>query len=575
MLNKTLTNTVVISFYTLLSIFFTWPLLVHLHEGFISPDTMGDSSSYIWDVYIFKNNIANNNPLFHTEKVLSPIGGNLWMHGYMPGMCSFSLLFKNNFLGMNLYIMLHFILSAFGAYLLSMYLNKNKLISFIIGAAFSFSAYKMLRLTEHYTLVLTATIPFYILCFLKAFDFSTKSFLPVIISKKHFYLCILLGFLTILNDYYATFYLLYFSFAWFAFYKFYPYWINLSRIKKTGMLLILFIGMHLIIEPLVIHGFDDKGGIWWGGNMLAFFIPNDNSWLYNNASLEPLTSIAYRGMHNLENQLFLGYSIIFVGIILLYNFFKNNLPKETAPWIFITAIFFLLATPIIYFGSHKIIYSPTAIIHFIPFFNNIRCNTRTVMMIELTLPIIAGYFWAQTIARKPNILYSYALPVLLLFYMIVEFKPKPYNLLVNADAPAIYDAVAKSPNNKVLIMPTGVNDGLHHIGNFNNLEHFYQTIHKKSITGGYLSRVSDKVFESYQNDSIMNTLILLSENANYPFSIPSQSQITTFNNTFNVDMYLIKPDYINTNAEKYIIVLLKGKSFVITEKDGFKLYELK
>lgn len=575
MLNKSFNLTIVILLYTLLSIFFTWPLLIHIHEGFISPDTMGDSSSYIWDVYVFKNNFTNNIPLFHTDKVLSPIGGNLWMHGYMPGMCTFSLLFKNNLLGMNIYIMLHFILSALGAYLLSLYLNKNKLISFIVGVAFSFSAYKMLRLTEHYTLVLTASIPFYILCFLKAFDFSNKTFFPIIISKKHFYLCILLGFLTVLNDYYATFYLLYFSFAWFVFYTVYPHWVKLTRIKKIIAIFILFIGMHLIIEPLVINGFDDKGGIWWGGNMLAFFIPNDNSWFYDNAWFEPLTSIAFKGRHNLETQLFLGYSIIILGIMITYHFLKKNLSSEALPWIFTTTIFFLLATPVLYIGSLKIIYNPTAIIHFIPFFNNIRCNTRAVMMIELTLPLLAGYVWIQIIDKKKTVIYTHVLPLLFLFFLILEFKPQNYNLILDTDIPSIYTNVKNSPNKKILIMPTGVNDGLHHVGNFNNLEHFYQTYHNKSITGGYLSRVSDAVFESYVNDSIMNTLIRLSENPNVAFTIPTNRNIQIFNNTFQLDMYLIKPKYINTNAEKYIQLLLANKNVTTIEKNNYKLIEIK
>jgi hypothetical protein len=573
-MNKALTYSIVLLLYTLLCIIFTWPLLPHMHEGFISPDSMGDSSSYIWDVYIFKNNLANNTPLFYTDKVLSPIGGNLWMHGYMPGMCTFSLLFKNNFVGMNTYILLHFIFSAFGAYLLSMHLHKNKLVSFIIGIAFAFSAYKMLRLTEHYTLVLTATIPFYILSFLKAFDFSKKTFLPIIISKKHFYLCIGIGFLTILNDYYATFYLLYFSFAWFSFYKIYPFWSTLNRTKKIIAVLVVFIGMHLIIEPLVVHNFDDKGGIWWGGNMLAFLIPNDNSWLYNNELLEPLTSIAFKGRHNLETQLFLGYGVVVLAIMIAYHYFKKKLPTASLPWLFTTIIFFLLATPVLYIGYYKIIYNPTAIIHFIPFFNNIRCNTRTVMMIELTIPIIAGYVWMQIIAKKKTVLYTHIFPIIFLSFLIIEFKPQPYNLILKSDIPSIYTNVKNSNNKKILVMPTGVNDGLHHFGNFNNLEHFYQTYHNKSITGGYLSRVSDDVFNSYTNDSIMNTLIRLSTDPNNVFEIPTNEHIQTFYNTFQIDMYLIKPEYINSNAEKFIQLLVANKRILTTEKDYYKLIEI-
>jgi hypothetical protein len=277
----------------------------------------------------------------------------------------------------------------------------------------------------------------------------------------------------------------------------------------------------------------------------------------------------------LETQLFLGYSIVILGIMIVYHFFKKKLPTEATPWLFTTSIFMLLATPVLYIGSLKIIYNPTAIIHFIPFFNNIRCNTRTVMMIELTLPLVAGYVWVQIIAKKGTLLYTHILPLLFLFFLIIEFKPKPYNLVLNSDIPPIYSDVKNSHNEKLLVMPTGVSDGLLHYGNLNNLDLFYQTYHQKSITGGYLSRVSDAVFNSYTNDSIMNTLMQLSESPNYAYAIPTNEQIKTFNNTFHIDMYLIKPEYINTNAEKYIWLLLTNKNIITTKNNNYELLEIK
>jgi hypothetical protein len=573
-MKKLLLELFIVFLYLTICIFYTWPLITSFDESFISPDIMGDSSSYIWDIYIFKSNFFNNQPIFHTQQILSPIGGNLIMHGYMPALCLYSLMFENNLLALNSFIFLHFVLSAYGAYKLSFYLNKNHLLSFIVGFIFSFSAYKMLRLSEHYNLVLTATIPFYIFFFIQTFDFRSKSFIPRITSYKYLLYCFLLGIVSVLNDYYATFYLIYFSITWIVFFKIYPYWSNLPTIKKVFYPILFLVSMHLIIEPMLIHGIDDKGGFWWGGNMLSYFIPNNNSWLYNNQWLQPLTDIAYFERNSYEYQLFLGYGVLLCVFYLFYKWFQKSLPEEIKPWLFISLFFFFLTTPVIYFGSQKIIYSPTSIIHFIPFFNNIRCNTRAIVMLELSIPIATSIVWCVFMKSKNNKLFSTYIPFLFLLFAFLEFKPNTYNLVNKNNIPIVYQEIKNSPNKYLTTMPTGIMDGLKSYGKFNNLEQFYQTEHHKKITGGYLSRVSDDVFDSYLKDSVMFQLFIYSQDKNAQLHIPSKPTIDKYFNTFNTDMFLITPDYRNSNAEKFIRFLIQDKTYKTKSVSNYLYIEI-
>lgn len=574
-MKKLLTVFIVVLLYVGIAIYFTWPLTEHITNGYISPQDKGDASSYIWDVYIFRTNVEQSLPLFHTDKVLSPIGGNLWMHGYMPAMCAFAMLFDNLYVGLNIYILLHFIFSALGAYLLSLHLHKKPLIAFIVGVAFAFSAYKMLRLTEHYTLIMTATVPFFILCFLQAFQFSYGKFLPKIISYKYLIICFVLGFLTVLNDYYSTFYLIYFSFSWAIFYALFPIWERLSLLKKTVYSIGFLVLMHLIIEPIYLSGIDDKGGIWWGGNILAFFIPNQNSWLWDQSNFARLFSSTFKSGSGLESQIFLGYCLIFLGFFSLYQLIKNKITEAIYPWVFVLCILFCLVLPRISIGTINLLYTPTAIMHFIPFLNNIRCNTRAVMMICLILPIVGSYAWLHVTQSKKSVLYTTLIPLGFLFFLMLETKPKKYSMVIENKIPAIYTDIKNHSNQTLTIMPGGVMDGLKHVGNFNNLDHYYQTYHTKKITAGYLSRVSEDVFESYLSDSIMYQIIQYSASPNAPLHPVDSTELDLFYKKFKTDMFLIKPEYRNKNAEIYIRSLLKGQTHEEIEKDGYLLIVLK
>lgn len=556
--------------FSVLTFYFTWPLLPNISTGFITTIGEGDSPMPLWNAYIFKHELLTYSNPFYTNEVFYPVKTNLWMHGYMPAMCLFTYTFNNLFLGINIYLMLHFIFSALGAYLLSYKLTNNTILSILVGIAFSFSAYKLLRVTEHYMLALTATIPFYIMSFMNAFTFIKGDFFPIIKSKKYLLICLLLGIFTGLNDYYSTFYLIYFSISWLIYYKIIFYWAKWHIKKRIILLVVFFISMHLIIEPLIHYGIDDRGGVWWGGDLLAYFIPNANSFLWNRESFSSLFPTLFAHDPNIEFQQFLGYSMILILLYILYRLIKNNIPSTAGVWLFILLVCVLISLPAIKFNSFRIIYAPTAILHFLPFFNNIRCNTRIELLITLLLPLSFAILLVNSRFNKS----INWIGIGLIIFMLIDLKANPYLILSSKNAPLIIQNIYSS-NNKILTpIPTGISDGLTKDGNFETKQLFYQSIHQKKITGGYISRIPKETFRLYKSDTIMHTILKLSIDKNYIYPTFDTKSVGNYFKIFQTDMFLIDPLYRNTNAEKFILTLVENKKIKKVEINGYLLISI-
>ncbi|WP_092670958.1 hypothetical protein [Hymenobacter arizonensis] len=96
----------------------------------------------------------------------------------------------------------------------------------LAGFVFAYSPFKLQRLTQHFNLQFTATIPVYILVFMRAFEFPEGQFLPRVRSWYAVAGCFVLGLFTVLNDYYVLFGMLYFSLAYASW-----YWLRLGQMR--------------------------------------------------------------------------------------------------------------------------------------------------------------------------------------------------------------------------------------------------------------------------------------------------------------------------------------------------------
>ena len=548
-------------FYTVVFLLYTFPLLTHFADGFPGFDTgNSDANQYIWNIYNFKKAVLEGSNPWFTDLLLYPVGSSLVLHTYTPILGIFGLLFPDNIVAVNSGLLLSFVLSGVGAAWLSLRLVPNKMLAVITGFIFAFSPYKTAHLLEHYHLMLTATIPFFVLSFLNAFEFIPGKFWPKVVSRKAVIVCFLLGFITLLSDYYALFFLVYFCGAYALF-----YWLKLGIINWQTRKPWLVLAAIFLISPQLVRllkkwGVSDKGGLWWGGDLAGYLLPPNNLRWFSTETMIQLNNSesVFNSPGSVENVVFLGWAMLILTVFAIFISRKFGVHSKIKPFLFLSILFWLITMPEMSVFNKIWFRMPTALLHFIPFFNNIRCPTRAVVMLTLFLPIVCFYFLNNWLLLKNN-LWQKTIPVLLLLVIFLEFQPRATPLITKANMPAAYAEVAKTEGEVAFILPIGIRDGFQEKGRMVLNDLFYQTLHGKKMPGAYISRIDQKAFDAFDKDPVMHALVQLSADSTFLPQNPSVSEKQQFFAKFKPDVFLLTPRVKNPNAEAYLQALLSGK----------------
>ncbi|GAA3935234.1 hypothetical protein [Hymenobacter algoricola] len=544
--------------YVVVFFAWTWPLGGHLASAFPAVPHR-DAYIFLWNVWHFREAVVSGTNPFFTDWLLYPTGASLVMHAYTPLIGLVNLLVGNEMLAVNLTMLGSYALSGTGAYLLCRRWVRSPVLSWLAGLIFAFSPYKLQRLPEHYNLVLTAAVPFYVLAFLAAFQWEAGRFLPVIRSRKAVAWCFGLGFVTLLSDYYVLFGLLYFSLAYALW-----YWLRLGQIswrrpRPWLVLIVILILSHIAIRLLRLSKLSDNGGFWWGGDVIGYLAPPQTSrWLdFAWARSLYVNPKIYNMPDTLENVMFLGYAIPLLGLGLALwprrAASVRRLDADGRPLAWVLLFFVMLTMPALQIFGKQRLNLPTGILHFIPFFNNIRCPTRWVMMVSLLLPVVtfsALEAWWQPRLR-PGL--QWALSLFLLGCVAVEYWPKPLPVTYNAGLPPVYREAARLPGKVLFPIPVGLLDGRRLLGVMEPENFFYQTRHRKKLPTAYFSRIDEARFADFDQDPVMHTLLALQKApADTVFAAPRPAQAAAFRRHFRPDLLVINPAWRNSPAHRYL-----------------------
>ena len=561
--------------YLLLFAAMTWPLAARCTTACAYVPN-SDAYQFLWNTWHLRAAVlGGQNPLF-TDYLFYPTGSWLIMHGYTPVFGIANLLLNNNFLALNAVTALSFALSGAGAYRLARRWVAHPVLCLLVGVFFAFSPYKLQRLPEHYNLLLTATVPYYIDAFLRAFAFAEGRPWLRVSSWKHVLYCGILGVVTLLSDYYVLFGLLYFSAAYAAW-----FWLRLGRLDwqrgRTWGLLVVFLAVsHVALRLLRLSGADDNAGFFWGGDVVAYFLPPPTSrWLafdwatrlYNNGQVFTMPG-------SLEITLFLGYLLLLLGAAVWLWPRRPPSARHRSPagrplaWVLL--FFVLLTVPGLRILGHERLNLPTAVLHFVPFFNNLRCPTRWVMFVSLLLPIVtfsaAEAAWASHGPRRAHT----ALALLLLAGVLVEFWPRPYQLATAALVPPAYRLAARLPGRTLIPIPLAVADGYHHLGQGERDQLFFQTVHHKKMPIGYLSRVAPALFDSLRRQPVLGFLLSAQEHPDSLGTPPTPPQVAAFARRYQPAAFVISPAWRGSAAHRQVQALFPGFEEVVFA-DGYVL----
>ena len=538
----------------------TWPLLAHPASWFPA-EPGADGYMQLWNVWYFSHAVANGNNPFFSDWLLYPTGSWLWMHTYTPIIGLVNTLINNNMLALNLSLAAEYALSGVGGWWLARRWVRQPLLAWGVGFVFAFSPYKMLRLSSHYDLVLTATVPFYIAAFLRALAFRPGWHWPVVRSWWGVALCAGLGLLTLLSDYYITFGLIYFSGAY-ALY----FWLNVGAInwQRPRTWLLLAAGLvlsHVAIRLLRIVNVPDNGGFWWGGDVLGYLVPPPNSrWLaFGWASRFYHNPHVFNMPGSIENVMFLGYTLPLLALGLAIGHWRR--PTAAAPTTRPPAVlgalllfFALLTLPAIRIFGQVRWNLPTGALHMVPFFNNIRCPTRWVLLVSLlgSLLVFAALARHWHAARTPPA-WRWGLSAALLAVIATEYWPVPPPLVVASQMPAAFRAVAALPGEALFPVPVGLVDGRNGVGKVDLQLFLYQPYYRKKLPSAYISRISPAGFAAFTADPVLRTVLRLQRAPSDTLvPTPTAAAAATFRRTYRPAAVLVLPAWRNGPAHRYL-----------------------
>ncbi len=540
---KYLPHLVVISLYTLLALFFTWPLPLHLATHIPGEATWAfDESTFIWNMWWLKFSLLNlsQTPL-ESGYIFFPLGIKLTTYTFNLFNAAFGLPLQLGLaslpLASNLTLLFSYASSAYGMFLLSLYLLTSKpetrslsphyLAAFAAGAVFAFSASRMMYVAlGHYNFVTIQWFPFYTLFLLKTLRQGGRQRILLTSLFAAFCLYAELTFSVFLL--FIT--LIVFISEWATVGKGFPAHL-LNKLALIGLLtLILAAPFGLSVLPDFLDPAYAQPG--WGESLK---LSADLVGLFTLTPLHPLSGLDWvgelraviegTGRFNDANTLFLGYGILALALL---GYAVRR--RENRLWLWSVIIFAILSLgPLLTINGQnrfnldglEVTYPlPCALLHYIPLVNANRVPNRFGIPLTMAMAVMVGYAvmwinerWGERKPRsgagekgvstpqrlRPTLLPLLAFNMLLLVLLLFDQVSVPLPLS-DARIPAAYDQIGAEPDQFTLMqLPLGWRNSYGTVGAERTQLQYYQAAHRRPMLGGNTSRNPAFKFDYYRN----------------------------------------------------------------------------
>jgi hypothetical protein len=567
-------HSAVLAAYAFLTILLTYPIGFQLSTHL--PGDGGDSNIFVWNLWWIKKAITelHSNP-FWTDYIFYPEGVSLVFHTLTPfnGLLGIPLqAFVSLVAANNLIILLSFVLSGYGAYLLIRYLVADRLSAFLGGMIFTFCPYKFAHLLGHFNLVSTEWLPFYILALLKLTDGSKREGIYPSL------LCAASLLLLALCDLYYLIYALMFTIL-FAVYRIGTHGFQAFRERDRRTLaialclfligfapLLVMAGRDLLLEgPVTVHGWAGATGL--QADLLSFITPSP---------LHPLLGPLARPISNRfsggipEGTVFAGYLPLGLALIAIAKL------RSTEPWVRFWSlalfVFFILSLgpfPRILGKGIKLIPLPYHLIMRTPILSNLRVPSRFAIMVMLSSAVLAAFSgrWLFDRFRSGGgrALIFLGITLTITFeYLAIPFPTfRPV-------MPKVYERLASEPGPfTVLEIPLGRTSGVTRgLGEFTPSFLFYQTAHEKMLIGGHISRVPDSKIQALASRPLLRRILKL-QGENLPLATTTDRLARTPLDdlaALQVRYVIIHPPFSQAPVRDYVETTLPVEK--ISEENG-------
>jgi hypothetical protein len=520
--------------FSILTVLFTYPVAFNMRTSFYGYP--GDVFGAIWYLWWIKYAILDLgvSPIY-TEMIGAPEG--IYLPLFTPAIPLLSIpltYLVDEVFAYNSLILLSFVLSGMGMYLLVYHLLKDRHASLVAGIIFAFSPYHIAHSMDHLTLAQTQWIPFTILYMLKL-DENRK--------KKNAFLFGVFLTLTVFTDaYYALFTVLLVFF--YVIYRIYSIGSDRVRILRRGfnagnvklgliIFLIPSIGFFLVyqflIEPVIVSSTemvphrDIYELLVYSAKPWDFFLPPVYHPVFGKYVKEFVLSHLY-GSNPIEQVLYVGYVPLALSVYAVYRFWRNRESEEHRTVVLFTlfGLFALSFMPPAYLPIFdlKIPFSLSYLLY--QFTQSFRVMARFDVLVMISVAVLAGVSLKHLMQRGRKLVLLSLVVLIILF----EYAPIPSNIAeikrpeqnfpfeqhrysfhtTIIDVPSVYLWLANQNEDFTIIeYPLVTGASKEEIVHYRYL--FYQRVHKKKLVNG----ASLKIFKEIANLSSPATVERLQE----------------------------------------------------------------
>jgi hypothetical protein len=486
----------VLGVYSALTLAMTWPLMPRISTHLAGGDV--DVWLNPWADWWTRKVISEDLDLYYTDYLFYPRGTSLVFHSFSHLNTALSLLLTplvGYFAAYNLAILLAYVLSGFGMYLLASHLTGCRPAAFLAGVVFAFQPYHISE-SSHPVLVTTQFMPLFVLALVRMLhdgDVSRSGrikqillaalwFLLTALSSWH--LMIMLAGLTLL---YLLYSLLLERSSWTPGAHRY---LILSAL--TALLAILPFLWPIIREQLTTDvaymNVDLEEGR--GNDLLSFFVPNLLHPVFGPLVLEINSRIGYtRHWPAYLGYLALGLAI--VGIV--------TARRTTRFWRWAG-----LAISVLSLGSQikwegvplHTFYLPWSA----PVIGVLRHPLRLNSLLFFSLAVLAGFggrwiYGRLALWNKPSAYLGLALLTSLLLF---EYWVFPFPTTQPAYSPFIHQLAQEGEDFAVANFPMGRQEAKYYM--------FHQTIHGKRILSGHVSRTPHDAYAFVDANPLLSAI---------------------------------------------------------------------
>lgn len=518
---------IIFTFFILISIIWTYPLIFKLNSIFIGGH--GDSSATIWSIWWFKAAWKDNISSQFCPIISAPLGHDF--SNAIPYQFTDTLFFIFSSIfgeisAYNIILFLSYPLSAITMYFLVHYFTKNKLVSMISGLIYSLCPYHYLRIQGHILLSQIEWIPLYFL-FLFKFD-----------EKKTFKSAITWGFvfsLIFLMVYYYGFFTIILTVLFFILKILY----SIVKEKKLGLafadffkIFLAVLVFTLIVLPHFLPLFtaikkeptDFTRELvqleTYSARIWEYFIPSVGNPFFKDI----VSNFVFSHLHGsnlMESTLYLGYvPIIFALIGIYYLYFKKNkivfmrnlniiencqkndrnkLKKSSKIinnkdfLVFFLIVLFVFSVivsldPIVNIFGLEIKFPSYYLFKLIPIF---RVYTRFYPFILMSLIVIASIGMSKILEKIKLVKYKVVFTVVVILFIIFEFiNFPPFHTTDLLKTPDVYKWIKEQPEDFIIVKyPLASREHIE-----NSIYSFYQFRHQKRMFNGiYLNTYADEI----------------------------------------------------------------------------------